>query len=157
MEHNEISANLDASGLHFALIVSRFNDFITSRLLDGAADCLKRHGADSKNLTVIHVPGAWELPLAAKIAAKSGKFDAIVALACVIRGQTTHHIHVGGESSKGLAQVNLDSEVPVGFGVLTVDTLEQAIERAGTKAGNKGAESALGALEMANLIKALKK
>jgi len=153
---NEIDANLNAAGLRFAILVSRFNDFITSRLLAGAQDTLLRHGAARDQLTIIHVPGAWELPLVAKAAAASGRFDALVALGCVIRGQTTHHIHVGGEAAKGLAQVALDSDVPVGFGVLTVDTLEQAIERAGTKAGNKGAEAALGALETVNLINALK-
>ena len=152
---NEIDANLNAAGIRFGLLVSRFNDFITHRLLAGAQDALLRHGAERDHLTIIHVPGAWELPIVAKAAAASGQYDCLVALGCVIRGHTTHHIHVGGEAAKGLTQVSLDSNIPIGFGVLTVDTLEQAIERAGTKAGNKGAEAALGALETVNLLKAL--
>lgn len=148
-----LSAKLDASGLRFALVVSRFNELVTSRLLGGARDALLRHNASEEHLTEVWVPGAWELPLAAKALAKSGRYDAIVAMGCVIRGQTSHHIHVGGEAARGLARVSLDSNVPVGFGVLTTDTLEQAIERAGSKGGNKGADAALSAIEMVNLLR----
>ena len=148
-----LSAKLDASGLRFALVVSRFNELVTSRLLGGARDVLLRHNATEEHLAEVWVPGAWELPLAAKALAKSGRYDAIIAMGCVIRGQTSHHIHIGGEAARGLARVSLDSNVPVGFGVLTTDTLEQAIERAGSKGGNKGADAALSALEMVNLLR----
>ena len=148
-----LSAKLDASGLRFALVVSRFNELVTSRLLGGARDALLRHNASEEHLTEVWVPGAWELPLAAKSLAKSGRYDAIVAMGCVIRGQTSHHIHVGGEAARGLARVSLDSNVPIGFGLLTTDTLEQAIERAGSKGGNKGADAALSAIEMVNLLR----
>lgn len=148
-----LSAKLDASGLRFALVVSRFNELVTSRLLGGARDALLRHNASEEHLTEVWVPGAWELPLAARALAKAGRYDAIVAMGCVIRGQTSHHIHVGGEAARGLARVALDSNVPVGFGVLTTDTLEQAIERAGSKGGNKGADAALSTIEMANLLR----
>ena len=150
---NVISTKLDATGLRFALVVSRFNEFITSRLLGGARDALLRHNASEENLTEVWVPGSWELPLAAKAIAQSGKYDAGDCLGCVVRGDTTHHVHVGGEAAKGLARVALDTGVPIGFGVLTTDTLDQAIERAGSKSGNKGADAALGALEMANLLR----
>jgi 6,7-dimethyl-8-ribityllumazine synthase len=149
----QLSAKLDASGLRFALVVSRFNELVTSRLLGGARDALLRHNAKEEHLTEVWVPGAWELPLAAKTLAKSGRFDAVVALGCVIRGQTSHHVHIGGEAARGLARVALDSNVPVGFGVLTTDTLEQAIERAGIKGANKGADAALSAIEMVNLLR----
>ncbi len=148
-----LSAKLDATGLRFALVVSRFNELVTSRLLGGARDALLRHNATEEHLAEVWVPGAWELPLAAKALAKSGRYDAIIAMGCVIRGQTSHHIHIGGEAARGLARVSLDSNVPVGFGVLTTDTLEQAIERAGSKGGNKGADAALSALEMVNLLR----
>ncbi len=148
-----LSAKLDASGLRFALVVSRFNELVTSRLLGGARDVLLRHNATEEHLAEVWVPGAWELPLAAKALAKSGRYDAIIAMGCVIRGQTSHHIHIGGEAARGLARVSLDSNVPVGFGVLTTDTLEQAIERAGSKGSNKGADAALSALEMVNLLR----
>ncbi len=148
-----LSAKLDATGLRFALVVSRFNELVTSRLLGGARDVLLRHNATEEHLAEVWVPGAWELPLAAKALAKSGRYDAIIAMGCVIRGQTSHHIHIGGEAARGLARVSLDSNVPVGFGVLTTDTLEQAIERAGSKGGNKGADAALSALEMVNLLR----
>ena len=148
-----ISAKLDATGLRFALVVSRFNELVTSRLLGGARDVLLRHNATEEHLAEVWVPGAWELPLAAKALAKSGRYDAIIAMGCVIRGQTSHHIHIGGEAARGLARVSLDSNVPVGFGVLTTDTLEQAIERAGSKGGNKGADAALSAIEMVNLLR----
>lgn len=150
---NVIEANFDAKGKKFAIVVSRFNSFVVDRLLEGAVDTLIRHGnvADD-DITVIKVPGAYELPLVAKKAANSGKFDAIIAIGAVIRGGTPHFDFVAGESNKGLAQVCLDCEIPVSFGVITTDSIEQAIERAGTKAGNKGAEAALGALEMVNVL-----
>ncbi len=154
---NAISVKLDAGGLRFALVVSRFNEFITSRLLAGARDALLRHGAAAENLTEVWAPGSWELPLAAKALAESGRFDALVCLGCVIRGETTHHLHVGGEASRGLARVALETGVPIGFGVLTTDTIEQAVERAGCKSGNKGAEAALSAVEMAALLKQIRR
>jgi 6,7-dimethyl-8-ribityllumazine synthase len=140
----------------FAIVVSRFNHFIVDSLLEGAIDTLKRHGnvADA-DITVVKVPGAYELPLVAKKAANSGKYDAIIAIGAVIRGGTPHFDFVAGECNKGLAQVCLDAEIPVSFGVITTDSIEQAIERAGTKAGNKGGEAALGALEMVNVMSQL--
>lgn len=152
---NEMTGKLDASGLRIAIVVSRFNEFITSRLLAGARDALLRHDADEENITEVWTPGSWEMPLAAKALAASGKYDALCCLGCVIRGQTTHHLHIGGETAKGIARVSLDSGIPIGFGVLTTDTLEQAIERAGTKAGNKGADAAMSAVEMANLLRGI--
>ena len=139
-----------------AIVVSRFNSFINDRLVEGALDTLKRQGqiAD-ENITLVKVPGAVELPLAAKRLAKSNQFDGIVALGCVIRGGTAHFEYVSGECAKGLAQVSLESEIPVAFGVLTTENIEQAIERAGTKAGNKGVEAALSTLEMINVMNAL--
>ena len=139
-----------------AIVVSRFNSFINDRLVEGALDTLKRQGqiAD-ENITIVKVPGAVELPLAAKRLAKSKRFDGIVALGCVIRGGTAHFEYVSGECAKGLAQVALDAEIPVAFGVLTTENIEQAIERAGTKAGNKGVEAALSTLEMINVMNAL--
>ena len=139
-----------------AIVVSRFNSFINDRLVEGALDTLKRQGqiAD-ENITIVKVPGAVELPLAAKRLAKSKQFDGIVALGCVIRGGTAHFEYVSGECAKGLAQVALDAEIPVAFGVLTTENIEQAIERAGTKAGNKGVEAALSTLEMINVMNAL--
>lgn len=152
---NIISAKLDAAGLKFGIIVSRFNEFVTSRLLAGAKDALIRHNAAEESLTVAWVPGSWELPLAAKAMIQSGRYDAVICLGCVIRGQTPHHEYIAAETSKGLAHVSLESGVPVGFGVLTTDTIEQAIERAGSKSGNKGADAALSALEMVNLLRSL--
>lgn len=139
-----------------AIVVSRFNSFINDRLVEGALDTLKRQGqiAD-ENITLVRVPGAVELPLAAKKLAKSNQFDGIVALGCVIRGGTAHFEYVSGECAKGLAQVSLESEIPVAFGVLTTENIEQAIERAGTKAGNKGVEAALSTLEMINVMNAI--
>ncbi|SIT72725.1 6,7-dimethyl-8-ribityllumazine synthase [Ectothiorhodosinus mongolicus] len=137
------------------IVLSRFNAFIVERLLEGAADTLKRQGVADDNITVVRVPGAYELPLAAELMAASGKYDAIIALGCVIRGATPHFDYVAGEAAKGLAQVQMTHRIPVAFGVLTTDSIEQAIERAGTKAGNKGADAAMGALEMASLVKAL--
>ncbi|MFQ5430489.1 MAG: 6,7-dimethyl-8-ribityllumazine synthase [Phycisphaerae bacterium] len=152
-----LSAKLDATGLRVALVVSRFNEFITARLLAGARDALIRHHASEEDMTEVWVPGSWELPIAAKALAESGRFDALVCLGCVIRGQTTHHQHIGGEAAKGLARVALDSGLPVGFGVLTTETLEQAIERAGTKGGNKGADAALSAIETACLLREIRR
>jgi len=148
-----IEGQLDASGLTFAITASRFNDFIVEHLLGGAVDFLVRHGAIRENITLVRVPGAYETPLAAKKLAGSGKYDAVICLGAVIRGATPHFDYVAGECAKGLAQVMLESGVPIGFGVLTTDTIEQAIERAGTKAGNKGADAAAAALEMVRVMK----
>jgi len=151
-----IEGNLDAKGLTFGIVVSRFNSFICERLLEGAIDALIRHGASEADITVARIPGAFEIPLAAKTMAASQKFDAVICLGAVIRGSTPHFDYVASEVSKGVASVSLDSGVPVAFGVLTTDTIEQAVERAGTKAGNKGFEAAVTAIETVNVIKALK-
>jgi 6,7-dimethyl-8-ribityllumazine synthase len=143
------------SGARFAVVATRFNHFIVDRLVDGALDALSRHGADLKNVTVVRVPGAWELPQIVQRVAKSKKVDAVVALACVIRGATPHFDYVAGEAAKGAAGAAMSTGVPVAFGVLTTDTIEQAIERAGTKAGNKGWDAALSAIEMVSLARAL--
>ena len=150
-----IEGNLEAKGFRFGLIVSRFNSFICERLLEGALDTLTRHGADDQQLSVVRVPGAFEIPLIAKKMAESGKYDAVIALGAVIRGGTPHFDYVCSEVSKGVASVSLDSGVPIAFGVLTTDSVEQAIERAGTKAGNKGSEAAMSAIEMVNLMGAV--
>ncbi len=150
-----IEGKLSAEGKKFALIVSRFNDFITERLVNGALDALIRSGAKDKDIKIIKVPGAFEIPLLAKKAALAKKYDAVVCLGAVIRGATPHFDYVGAEVSKGIAQVSMESEVPVIFGIVTTDTIEQAIERAGTKAGNKGWSAAISAVEMANLIEAV--
>ncbi len=147
-----IEAGLMAEGKVFGIIASRFNDFITERLVGGALDALKRSGADDNDITLLKVPGAFEIPLAARKMADAGKYDAIICLGAVIRGSTSHYDYVCAEVSKGIASVSLDAGIPVIFGVLTTDTIEQAIERAGTKAGNKGFDSALAAIEMANLM-----
>jgi 6,7-dimethyl-8-ribityllumazine synthase len=139
----------------YAVLVGRFNSFIVEALLDGALDTLKRHGIDDKNVTIVRAPGAWELPLVAKKLAATGKYDAIIALGAVIRGGTPHFDFVAGESAKGLGVVGLEYNLPIIFGVLTTDSIEQSIERAGTKAGNKGADAALTAIEMVNLLKAI--
>ncbi len=146
---------LDAKGLRFALLVSRFNHFITDRLLEGALDTLLRHNAREDDIEIIKVPGSFEIPLAAKKAAASGRYDAVVALGALIRGDTPHFEYISGEVIKGIAAITLESEVPIALGVLTTDTIEQAIERAGMKAGNKGGEAALSAIEMVNLIRIL--
>jgi 6,7-dimethyl-8-ribityllumazine synthase len=146
---------LAAEGLRFALIVSRFNDFMSARLMEGAMDALIRHGAFDENISVVKVPGAFEIPAAAKKCALSGGYDAIVCLGAVVRGSTPHFDYVAAEVSKGVAAVALESGIAVTFGVLTTDTLEQAIERSGSKAGNKGFEAAVAAVEMANLLKQL--
>lgn len=147
---------LESKGLRFGIIVSRFNSFISERLLEGAVDALVRHGADNNDIHVARVPGAFEIPLAAKTMAEAGKYDAVICLGAVIRGSTPHFDYVAAEVSKGIATVSLGSGVPVAFGVLTTDTIEQAVERAGTKAGNKGFEAAVTAIETVNLLKALK-
>ncbi|EKO37666.1 MAG: 6,7-dimethyl-8-ribityllumazine synthase [Solidesulfovibrio magneticus str. Maddingley MBC34] len=147
-----IEGQLDAKGLKFALVAGRFNDFITERLVGGAVDYLVRHGGDRADLTIVRVPGAFEIPLAAQKLAASGKYDGIICLGAVIRGSTPHFDFVASECAKGLAHVMLDAHVPVGFGVLTVDNLEQAIERAGSKAGNKGVEAASAVLEMVRVL-----
>lgn len=151
-----VEGMLEASGLRFALVVSRFNEAITSRLQDGAVDCLLRHGAEEENITVFRVPGAWEIPLLAHRLAHTGEMDAIVGLGALVRGGTAHFDLIAAEVAKGLAQVGLGSGVPVTFGVITAETLEQAVERAGTKMGNKGWDAALAAIEMAQLYRGIK-
>jgi len=146
-----IEASLKAEGKKFGIIAGRFNDFITEKLVSGAIDALTRSGADDKDITLIKVPGAFEIPLIAKKMALTGKYDAIICLGAVIRGATSHYDYVCAEVSKGIASVSLDLDLPVIFGILTTETIEQAIERAGTKAGNKGFDSAMAAVEMANL------
>jgi len=150
-----IEGELNAKGLKFALVASRFNDIIVDRLIGGAVDYLIRHGAEREDITLVRVPGAFEMPLAAKRLAGSGKYNAVVCLGAVIRGGTPHFEYVAAEVSKGLAAVNLDTGVPIGFGVLTTDTVEQAVERAGSKAGNKGVEAAAAALEMVRVLEHL--
>ncbi|MCI5605426.1 MAG: 6,7-dimethyl-8-ribityllumazine synthase [Clostridia bacterium] len=140
-------------GLKIGIIASRFNEFITSKLVSGAEDCLKRHGVADEDMSVAWVPGAFEIPVIAKRMAASGKYDAVICVGAVIRGATSHYDYVCSEVSKGIAAVSLETGVPVLFGILTTDTIEQAIERAGTKAGNKGTDCAMSALEMVNLIK----
>lgn len=146
---------LQAKGLKFAIIVSRFNEFITNKLLDGAVDALLRHGSSEENIDVIKVPGSFEIPLAAKKIAKKKSYDAIICLGTIIRGATPHFEYVASEAAKGIALVSLEAEIPVAFGVITADTIEQSIERAGTKSGNKGWDAALVAVEMAQLLKKL--
>lgn len=147
--------NLIAKDLKFGIVVSRFNEFIGSRLLDGALDALKRHGTDEDAVHVAWAPGSFEIPLVARKMAESGRYDAVICLGAVIRGSTPHFDYVAGEVAKGVAKVNLDYGVPVIFGIVTTDNIEQAIERAGTKNGNKGWQSAVAAIEMANLIKSI--
>ncbi len=147
-----IEGQLRADGLKFAIVASRFNDFIVDKLVGGAVDTLLRHGADRDHLTIVKVPGAYEMPLVAKRLAESKAYDGVVCLGAVIRGATPHFDYVASEVAKGLAHVTLETGVPVGFGVLTTDTLEQAIERAGSKAGNKGVEAAQATLETARVL-----
>ncbi|MGD9792718.1 MAG: 6,7-dimethyl-8-ribityllumazine synthase [Acidimicrobiia bacterium] len=153
MSNNILSADLNGSGLRFALVASRFNDLIVERLVAGATDALVRHGVAADDVEMAWVPGAWELPVIAKHLVHTGRFDAVVALGAVIRGSTAHFEHVAGQCASGLASIALDTGIPVAFGVLTTDSIEQAIERAGTKAGNKGIEAATAALESVNLIR----
>jgi 6,7-dimethyl-8-ribityllumazine synthase len=155
LQPGKIDGGLNAAGLRFGIVVSRFNSFITERLLQGAVDALQRSGAGDKDVDVVHVPGAFELPLAAKKLAATKKYDVLIAVGCVLRGETTHYDYVCSETARGLQLAQMDSGVPVMFCVLTCDTLEQAIDRAGSKGGNKGYESGIGAIEMARLSKKL--
>lgn len=155
MQIQNIEGSLSAQGIRFGLVVSRFNDFIGQKLVEGAIDCIVRHGGSAEQITVIRCPGAFELPSVSRKAALSGKFDAIVTLGVIIRGSTPHFDVIAAEATKGIAQVGMETMIPVSFGVLTTENLEQAIERAGTKAGNKGFDSAMAAIEMVNLYKQL--
>ena len=152
---NVVEGKLEAQGLRFALVVSRFNEALTSRLQEGAIDCLVRHGADEGSISVIRVPGAWEIPMVAAKVARDGEYDAVVCVGALVRGGTAHFDLLAAEVAKGIAQAALTSGVPLTFGVITADTLEQAVERAGTKMGNKGWEAALAAIEMARLYQGL--
>lgn len=156
MAHNIIEGSLDARDLKFAILVSRFNSFVTERLLAGALDALNRTGADPANIEIIRVPGSWELPVTAAEIARQKRHDAIICLSAVIRGDTPHFDHIAAEASKGLAQTSLETGVPIAFGVLTTNTLEQAIDRAGAKSGNKGFDAAMSAVEMGNLMRRLR-
>ena len=152
-ELKTIEGHFNSAGdARYGLVLARFNSLIVERLLEGAVDTLRRHGVSDERMTVVRVPGAYELPLAAQAMARSGACDAVIALGCVIRGSTPHFDYVAGEAAKGLAMVSLAEHLPVSFGVLTTDSIEQAIERAGTKAGNKGVDAALGAIEMVSLM-----
>ena len=148
--------NLLGAGLKFGIVISRFNDFITNRLLEGAKDALTRHGANLDNTDIAYCPGSFEIPLVAKKMAQSGKYDAVICLSTIIRGGTPHWEYIAAETTKGIAMVSLETGLPIIYGVITADNLEQAIERAGTKEGNKGFEAARSAIEMANLLKGLK-
>jgi 6,7-dimethyl-8-ribityllumazine synthase len=156
LQPGEISGELSAAGLRFGIVVSRFNSFITERLLAAAVDALERAGAASKDVDVVNVPGAFELPLTAKKMAGTGKYDALIAIGCVLRGETTHYDYVCSETTRGLQLAQMDSGLPIIFCVLTCDTLEQAIDRAGLKGGNKGFEAGLAAIEMAQLSRKLR-
>jgi len=147
-----LEGQLTAQGLNFVIVVSRFNSLVTQRLLDGALDALKRHGADENAITIAWAPGSFELPLVAKKFAQTGKYHAVICLGCIIRGDTPHFEYVASETAKGIAQVMLETGVPMVFGVVTADNLEQALERAGAKAGNRGFDAAMTAMEMANLL-----
>jgi len=160
MKENEpviTQGRLIATGLRFAVIVSRFNDFITKQLLEGCLDTLCRHGADNQLIEVIWCPGSFEIPITAKHIAQTGKFDAVICLGAIIRGATTHYDHVAAQTASGIAQVGLETGIPTIFGVITTDNIEQAIERAGTKAGNKGSDAACAAIEMVNLFSDLRR
>lgn len=148
-----IEGNIVAKGMRFGIAASRFNDFISGRLIEGATDAIKRAGGDEKDIRIVRVPGAFELPLVAKKMAKSGKYDAVICLGAVIRGATPHFEYISSEVAKGIAMVGLETEVPIAFGVLTTDTIEQAIERAGAKMGNKGWDAAMSAIEMVDLFR----
>jgi len=156
IQPGKIAGEMNAAGLRFGVVVSRFNSFITERLLQGALDALERSGAVSKDVDVVHVPGSFELPLTAKKLAGTGRYDAIIAIGCVLRGETSHYDYVCSETARGLQLAQMDTGVPVMFCVLTCDTLEQAIDRAGLKGGNKGFEAGLGAVEMGQLSKKLR-
>ena len=148
---------LDAKGLKFGIVCGRFNDFFVSRLLSGAVDAIVRHGGNADDVSVAYVPGSYEIPFAVKQMVQRGEFDAVMALGVVIQGATPHASYINSEVAKGLAQISLESGVPVTYGMITADNLEQAIERSGTKAGNKGVDAALAAIEMANLVRVMKK
>jgi 6,7-dimethyl-8-ribityllumazine synthase len=150
-----IEGGLSAQGMRFAVVVSRFNSLIGERLVEGAMDALKRSGAKDEDITLVRTPGAFEIPAVARVLAESGEYDAIVCVGAVIRGATPHFDHVAGEAARGIARVSFETAVPVAFGVLTTDTIEQAVERAGTKSGNKGFDAAVAAVEMAQLFRAL--
>lgn len=150
-----IEGNLIASGMKLAIVVSRWNHFISDRLVEGALDTIKRHGGDVDECALIHVPGSFELPLVARRVAEAGKYDGVVCLGVLIRGATPHFDYIASEATKGIAQASVETGIPVGFGVITADTIDQAIERAGTKAGNKGHEATLAVIEMANLYREL--
>jgi 6,7-dimethyl-8-ribityllumazine synthase len=156
IEPNKIDGNLNAAGLRLGIVVSRFNSFITERLLQAALDALERSGAKSGDVDVVHVPGSFELPLAAKKMAGTGRYDALIAIGCILRGETAHYDYVCAETSRGLQLAQMDTGVPIMFCVLTCDTLEQAIDRAGLKGGNKGFEAGLGAIEMGQLSRKLR-
>ena len=147
--------NLDAAGMRFALVVSRYNEFVTEKLVEGALDTLRRHGADEKSISQYVVPGAWEIPIAAQRAASRKDYDAIICIGCVIRGQTPHFDYVAGGAATGAMRVSLDAGIPVTFGVITADTTEQAMDRAGGKVGNKGAEAAVAAIETVALLRGI--
>jgi len=149
----EINGNLDAKGIKFAIVVSRFNSLITEKLLEGAIDCITRNGGEKEDITIVRIPGSFEIPLTAKKLAKTKKYDAVICLGAVIRGATPHFNYVAAEVTKGIALVSLEEEIPIAYGILTTDTIEQAIERAGTKMGNKGFDAALSAIEMVNVLK----
>ncbi len=148
-----IEGQINAEGMRIGITLARFNSFITDRLLEGAVDCIVRHGGSEDNIIVAHVPGSWEIPLVTQKMARSGNYDGIIALGAVIRGATPHFDFIAAEVSKGLAHIGLDTGLPITFGVITTDTIEQAIERAGTKAGNKGWDAAIGLLEMINVMR----
>ncbi len=151
-----LEGSISAKGFSFGIVVSRFNDFICSKLVEGAMDALKRHGVDENKVSIVKVPGAFEIPIAAKRLAQAGKYDAVICLGAVIRGATPHFEYISSEVAKGIALVSLESNIPVSFGVLTTDNLEQAIERAGSKSGNKGWDAAMAAMEMVNLLGQIK-
>jgi len=153
MQIRQIEGALSATETRFALVVSRFNDFIGQKLVEGAVDCIRRHGGSEEQITIYRCPGAFELPMVSKKVALSGKYDAIITLGAIIRGSTPHFDVIAAEATKGIAQVSLDTGVPIAFGVLTTENIEQAIERAGTKAGNKGFDAAMTAIEMVNLYR----
>lgn len=156
MSHKVIEGNLNAKGLKFAILVSRFNSFVTERLVTGALDALSRSGAVAEDIEIVRMPGSWEMPVVAKELVKQKRHDGVICLSAVIRGDTPHFDHIAAEATKGLAQTSLESGVPIAFGILTTNTLEQAIDRAGAKQGNKGFDAALVAVEMANLMKELR-
>ena len=155
MNVKRIEGMLEAKGFRFGLVVSRFNNFFTDKLVEGALDCLVRHGADEKQIAVAYVPGSFEIPFAASKMVKSGNYDAVLCIGAVIRGDTPHFDYIAAEASKGIARLGMESNIPVVYGVITADNLEQAIERSGTKAGNKGWDAAMTAIEMVNLYRVM--